>query len=118
MRSDVLCFSQSGRSSSPTQTQRSFGSDNTTPRAYFRASWAFVLGQLAPNTTRLLVRWRMRFAPRLLGHLLTWGLLGPGDSFMQAKMLHTIKQLVERAATPAGTARIYREELRQLLPPC
>lgn len=75
-------------------TQRSFGPGDPPPQAHYRASWAFVLQEHSPGRTRLMLRWRMRFAPRSLV------LLGPGDALMQLKMLRTIKRLVERSGLP------------------
>ena len=77
-------------------SQRSFGPGDPVPKTWYQASWAFVLEAPDPDTTRLLVRWRMTCVPRRAGLLLMWLLLGPGDLLMQRKLLQTIRRLVER----------------------
>jgi hypothetical protein len=74
---------------------RSFGPSDRTPRCRWTASWAFVLDETGPLTTRLVVRWRMRAHPLALSQPLLWALFGAGDVIMQRKMLRTIRRLAE-----------------------
>jgi hypothetical protein len=75
---------------------RSFGPGDRTPRCRWTASWAFVLDEIDPLTTRLLVRWRMRAHPLALAQPLLWALFGAVDLIMERKMLRTIRRLAER----------------------
>jgi hypothetical protein len=94
-------------------SQRSLGPDDPIPKAWYQASWSFVLEAPDPDTTRLLVRWRMTWVPRWMGLLLMWLLLGPGDLLMQRKLLRTIRRLVEATPSPGMSARIGTDALAQ-----
>jgi hypothetical protein len=77
-------------------SQRSLRPGDPLPKAWYQASWAFVLEAPDPDTTRLLLRWRMSCVPRRAGLLLMWLLLGPADLLMQRKLLQTIRRLAQR----------------------
>lgn len=58
-------------------------------------SWAFVLEEKAPGSTRLILRTRARWGPRLYRALTTPFILVGGEFFTTRKMLHGIKRRVE-----------------------
>jgi hypothetical protein len=61
---------------------------------YIDCSWAFVLFPQAEGSTRLLVRTRLRFAPKLASPALRFW-FGPGDTVMQRTMLKGIRERAE-----------------------
>src|SRR6266568_2518608 len=69
-----------------------------TPRLglYGDFSWAFILDEKEEGVTRLIVRARASYGPRLF-RLLTLPLLYPGDFLMARMMLWGIKQRVEQS---------------------
>ena len=69
-------------------------------RRWIDCSWAFVVESVEPETTRLLVRTRLLFAPAL-ARLAARFVLGPGDTVMQRTMLRGIKERAERTAARA-----------------
>lgn len=77
------------------------------PRRFIDCVWTFVLLSEGPSTTRLLVRTRVRFAPRWAAAPLTVSpvdLLGAGDTVMQRRLLEGIKTRAEHRPS-AGPAR-------------
>jgi hypothetical protein len=72
-------------------------------------SWAFVLEPAHPGKTRLLVRSRLRLAPRWV-ELFYLGLIVPADFVMSRQMLQGIKDRAERRTVNAAIARSERSE--------
>ncbi len=70
--------------------------DTSAPGAgpYIASSWAFVLQPLGEQTTRLLVRVRASYAPRLVGPLARL-FFRPADTVMERTMLEGIKERAE-----------------------
>jgi hypothetical protein len=58
-------------------------------------TWAFILEPAGPAVTRLLIRVRADFRPRLLGRLLSWLAIEPVHFLMERKMLLGIKERAE-----------------------
>jgi hypothetical protein len=75
--------------------------ERPTTRAFFDWTWAFVLDQLTPLTTRLIVRVRANFKPNAL-RVVAPVLLEPMHFLMERGMLQGIKRRAERPST--GTA--------------
>ena len=63
-------------------------------------TWAFVLKELDPGTTRLIVRIRWDRRPGLLDWIFNIGVLEPSHFIMERRMLFGIKQRAERLAKP------------------
>jgi hypothetical protein len=63
-------------------------------------TWAFVLKELDPVTTRLVVRIRWNPAPGLLNWIYSYGVLEPSHFIMERKMMLGIKQRAESLARP------------------
>ena len=63
-------------------------------------TWAFVLKELDPNTTRLLVRIRWNRRPGLLDWIYNFGVLEPSHFVMERRMLLGIKHRAEAFARP------------------
>ena len=59
-------------------------------------SWVFLLDEVGEEVTRLIVRTRASYGPRLY-RMLTLPMLYPGDFLMARMMLQAIKQRVERS---------------------
>lgn len=66
-------------------------------------SWAFVLKEIDPHTTRFIVRGRGDYTPGPLTSLCWRGIFEPAHFVMERKMMLTIKRLAESASasTPA-----------------
>lgn len=74
----------------------------------FGEAWAFVLKEIAPGVTRLIIRSRGDYKPSLMGFLGWRVVFEPAHFVMGRKMMLTIKKLAEaRAAAKdrAGPAR-------------
>ena len=71
-------------------------------------SWVFILDEKEEGVTRLIVRTRASYGPRLF-RMLTVPLLYPGDFLLGRMMLRTIKQRVERSVE-TGARKAEREE--------
>jgi hypothetical protein len=71
-------------------------------------SWVFVLDEKEEGVTRLIVRTRASYGPRLF-RMLTLPLLYPGDFVMARMMLRGIKQRVEQNVG-TGSGKAEREE--------
>ena len=71
-------------------------------------SWVFVLDEKEAGVTRLIVRTRASYGPRLF-RMLTLPLLYPGDFLMARMMLRGIKQRVEQSQG-TGSGKDEREE--------
>lgn len=65
---------------------------------YGEFSWAFVLEEKAERTTRLILRTRASYGPRLYRALTLPLVLVGGEYFTTRKMLHGIKRRVEQTA--------------------
>lgn len=77
--------------------------DNARLGLYGNFSWVFVLDEQAGGGTRLIVRTRASYGPRLF-RTLTLPLLYPGDFLLARMMLRTIRQRVERGrGSPQAT---------------
>ena len=61
-------------------------------------SWVFILDQREEGTTRLIVRTRASYEPKLY-RIMTRPMLFPADFLMARMMLQTIKQRVEQGST-------------------
>jgi hypothetical protein len=66
------------------------------PQLFIDTAWAFHLDQLAPGTTRLLARTRIRIRPHWALLALKW--MTSGDTVMQHRLLDGIKAHVETTA--------------------
>lgn len=66
---------------------------------YGEFSWAFVLEEKAERNTRLILRTRASYGPRLYRALTTPLVLVGGEYFTTRKMLHGIKRRVEQTAS-------------------
>jgi len=66
--------------------------------AYWSVSWAFVLHELSQRTTRLVVRFRADYKPRVRLGLTVQLPLEPAHFIMERKMLLGIKERAERSA--------------------
>lgn len=64
-------------------------------------SWVFILDEKEEGVTRLIVRTRASFEPKMF-RMLTRPMLFPADFLMARMMLQTIKQRVEWSITPAS----------------
>jgi hypothetical protein len=66
-------------------------------------SWVFILDEKEEGVTRLIVRTRANYAPKMF-RMLTMPILFPADFLMARMMLQTIKQRVERSSmqSPKG----------------
>jgi hypothetical protein len=62
-------------------------------------TWAFVLKELGPSTTRLIVRIRWDRKPGVLSWIYSYGVLEPSHFIMERKMMLGIKQRAEALAT-------------------
>lgn len=62
-------------------------------------TWAFVLRELDPATTRLIVRIRWHTKPSLLNWIYSYGVLEPSHFVMERKMMLGIKHRAEALAT-------------------
>jgi hypothetical protein len=67
------------------------------PKFYWRTSWAFFLEELGRQTTRMLVRNRADYEPRLLMGPFARLIAAPLHFVMQRKQLISIKERAERA---------------------
>jgi hypothetical protein len=67
---------------------------------YGEFSWAFVLEEKGERNTRLIVRTRARYGPRLYRELTMPFVLVGGEYFTTRKMLYGIKRRVEQTARP------------------
>jgi hypothetical protein len=63
---------------------------------YGEFSWVFLLKERGDGVTRLIVRTRASYGPRLY-RMITLPMLYPGDFVMARMMLQAIKQRVERS---------------------
>jgi hypothetical protein len=91
-----------------------FVRNNPRLRLYGDFSWAFILDEQEEGVTRLIVRTRASYGPRLF-RMLTLPLFYPGDFLMARMMLRTIKQRVEQSV---GTASGKAERVEPVtLPP-
>ncbi len=72
--------------------------EKTGASPWFDWSWAFVLEAPSSNVTRLVIRTRAAYSPRLLAPLVV-ALLDPVHYLMERRMLETIKQRVEATYT-------------------
>ncbi|HSB11242.1 MAG TPA: hypothetical protein VLM38_17270 [Blastocatellia bacterium] len=61
-------------------------------------TWAFVLKELDPNTTRLIVRIRWDSKPGLLNWIYAYGVLEPSHFIMERRMMLGIKRRAEALA--------------------
>jgi hypothetical protein len=76
---------------------------------YGQFSWVFLLDEGGEGATRLIVRTRASYGPRLY-RMLTLPMLYPGDFLMARMMLQAIKQRVERSSDGDQTAEQVVEE--------
>lgn len=65
-------------------------------------TWAFVLKELDPNTTRLLVRIRWKSRPGVIDWIYNFGVLEPSHFVMERRMMLGIKSRAESLAKPHG----------------
>jgi len=84
------------------RTWRPFDPAGTTPDAYLKGSWGWLLDEIDQRTTRLIVRTRYDYNPSLLNALMMRVLIGPGGSMMERKTLLSIQQRAEAAAGQQG----------------
>jgi len=84
------------------RTWRPFDPAGTTPDAYLKGSWVWLLDEIDQRTTRLIVRTRYDYNPSLLNALMMRVLIGPGGSVMERKTLLGIQQRAEAAARQHG----------------
>ncbi len=78
-------------------TGETFELAETMPANFMNNSWVYVLEEVSKNSTRLIVRWRGDYSPKL-GNALALGIpTEAGALIMQPKMLKGIKARVETA---------------------
>ena len=77
-------------------------------------SWVFILDEKVEGMTRLIVRTRASYEPKMF-RLLTRPMLFPADFLMARMMLQTIKQRVEQSSThtPEGIERMTTHQVLQ-----
>jgi hypothetical protein len=80
------------------------GWNEAPPRAFTRATWTFVLENLASHRTRLLVRTRGTTRPWWLDLIMRLT-MGPAHAIMQRKQLLNLKARAEGLAAPSPGAR-------------
>jgi len=71
-------------------------------------SWVFILAEKEEGVTRLIVRTRASYEPKMF-RMLTRPILFPADFLMARLMLQTIKQRVEHSSTQAPEGMIPHE---------
>ena len=69
------------------------------PGDYVNVSWGFYLEPLGENATRLIERWRADYNPNFVNTAFYHAFLEPGAFIMQQKMLRTLKERAESAAS-------------------
>ena len=77
-------------------TGRAIGPDERAPRTYLDWSWTWTVEEFSEKTTRLTLRTRARYKPRLLVGLGMSLLIEPIHFVMERKMLLGIKERAER----------------------